>query len=214
MLDWVVALGCALLLFLGLSFGLAINYEQGPSTVIKDVFELLSFIATIAACIAAIVTLWRWRAEFRYSKSYECMSRLKAASKKISIVRKYFREFMHFQLLEARKERVMSDEQKSNFLLIKTDWDSANSELVSAIEEVDLFVDNDALCKLTSLQGELSQEAFISTIKMIEMIFESDDLKVHKVHAYHLEVDTRLRDIVSDIQWLVNDLRRDAFKLG
>lgn len=214
MLDRVVVLGCVLLLCMGLCFGLIINYENGPATVIKDIFEFLSFVATIAACIAAIVALRGWRAEFRYSKSYDCLSRLKSAAKNVIVVRKYFREFMHYQLFEARKDRVIVPQQKDNFLAVKAEWDAANAELLSEIEDVDLFVGNESLSKLMALQSELSEEAFVATLKMIEMIFETDDLKISKVHSYQLEMDMLFKDIVSDIQWLVNDLRRDAFKRG
>src|SRR5690606_17211438 len=97
--DWVIWLGCALLIGCGVGITLlAVGSEAGPrlvswlaaeGTTAKSFFEFLSYIAAVALAVTAIATSLMWRKQFLYTKRYEAFLKLNDALQGLDVFRSW-----------------------------------------------------------------------------------------------------------------------------
>jgi hypothetical protein len=213
MFDSVVVCVCLLLVGFGLCFGLIINFQNGHVAVIRDVFEYLSFAATIAAAGVAIYALTAWRNEFRHNKLFECLSRLKNSVESMDICSKSLRYFMHYNIWLAKGDSGRFQGLRELATEAKHSWLSADKELHRAIDECELFVGRSDLDAVVLLHAEIAAIVFGCEMKMLDLIFEQSELSVPLVHDEYAKADSELTRLVGDLKMHVIRLRQDAFKI-
>lgn len=112
--DWVVWLGCALLIGCGAVIALlAVDSGGGPWLVswvaaegitAKSFFELLSYIATIALAVTAIATMSTWRRQILYAKRHDAFVKLNVALQDLDVFRVWAAAFSDSHVRRYTKE--------------------------------------------------------------------------------------------------------------
>ncbi|MFV3289155.1 hypothetical protein ACNFBR_10480 [Pseudomonas sp. NY11955] len=115
--------------------------------LIKDLLESSSYVATIFACVVAVVALSSWKKQFRFSERFSRLSSLKDAATDLHLYRGYLQDIsraIELKLggedvpdnfakdLESKREKVLD-----TFSFYKKSWTSAVAFL-SAQEEAEI----------------------------------------------------------------------------
>lgn len=88
--DWVIWIGCVLLFFAGVVWGM-IPDKSGFFIVesIHDLFEIFGAIATIIAAAVGVIALTNWQSQFRHAEKFKALKELKDAAYNLHAFRGY-----------------------------------------------------------------------------------------------------------------------------
>lgn len=211
--DVVVWIGCILIFMAGVVWSpIMLGSREGVSgfSSLKESLECISYVATVAACIAAILALKSWKTQFWHSKKYECLARLKLASDNIQCAGRHVRFFTRNQIrinelifgqfpsLEARASEA---EQA---------WVSADTEMGRAIDECELFLASKVQRELFLLHDELSQVVRSYEYRFFDFL-EDKVVAMQVIHSAERTAYAQCDEIVGKIKILIKSMRSKEF---
>lgn len=211
--DAVVWIGCILIFMAGVVWSpILLSSRDGVSGFgsLKETLECISYVATVAACVAAILALKSWRTQFRHSKKFECLARLKLASDNIQCAGRHVRFFTRNQIringltagqFPKMEERASEAEQA---------WVSADTEMGRAIDERELFVVSKFQRELFLLHDELSQVVRTYEYKFFDLL-EDKVVAMQLIHATERTAYAQCDEIVGKIKSLTKSMRSKEF---
>lgn len=183
------------------------------STPIKDGLEVVSYLATVAACIAAILALKSWQAQFRYGKKFESLTALKLASDNISCATRHIRLFTRNQM---RAQGFIQGEfpaLEARATEVEQAWIAAEKDLSRAIDECELFVSAKFYREVFLLGQELTQFVRGYEYKFFELL-EVKGITAHEIHRVERENSMQSDRVISAIQSTVRAMRLKEFPLA
>lgn len=115
--DWVIWLGCFLLFFAGVIWGM-IPDKTGFFVVadIHDLFDMLGAVATAVAAAVAVIALTNWRSQFRHAEKFKALKELKDAAYSLFAFRGYLfavqRRCLHLMASGGVPDKDSLDEER------------------------------------------------------------------------------------------------------
>ena len=211
-MDRVMLLGCFLLVIFGASFGVALNLANGMNAAVKSTLEISSFLATISASGVAIYALTSWRAEFKHTKKYDALAKLKAASDSLRVAPKYLRYSMMQSLTNDGLNPQRSEFVNDAFSSARKSWFFADAELGAAIDECEYFISEwdyrDLVCQ------QLTIYELVSDFKdeMMDLQFQFDEIDKSAVRQKHSAVEAECMRLLQVLHDSIRRMRDSSFR--
>lgn len=211
-MDRVMLLGCLLLVIFGAAFGVSVNLANGVNAAVKSTLEIASFLATISASGVAIYALTSWRAEFRHTKKYDALARLKAASDSLRVAPKYLRYSMMQGLnndaLNPQGAEFVNDAVSS----ARQSWFFADAELGAAIDECEFFISEREYRDLVCQQVAIYQLVSDFKDEMMDLQFKSDGIDKPAVRQKHLAIEAECMRLLQALHDSIRRMRDSNFR--
>jgi len=211
-MDRVMLLGCLLLVIFGTSFGVALNLESGVNAAVKSTLEIASFLATISASGVAIYALTSWRAEFKHTKKYDALARLKAASDNLRVAPKYLRYSMLQGLindgLNPERSKLVNDAVSS----ARKSWFFADTELGAAIDECEYFISEREHRDLVFQQLAIYELVSDFKDEMMDLQFNFNEIDKSAVRQKHLVVEAECMRLLQVLHDSIRRMRDSSFR--
>lgn len=183
------------------------------SASVKEGLEVTSYLATVAACIAAILALKSWRAQFRYGKKFESLTALKVASDNIRCATRHIRLFTRNQMRAQGFVQGEFPTLEARAAEVEQAWIAAEKDLLRAIDECELFVNSKFFRKVFLLSQELTQFVRDYEYRFFELL-EVKETTAHDIHRVERESSAESERVISEIQSTVRAMRLKEFPLA
>lgn len=180
---------------------------------IKEGLESASYLATIAACVAAIIALRGWRAQFRYGKKFECLSALKLASDNIRSATKHGRLFTRNQMRVQGLVNGSFPALESRAAEAEAAWSNADQEMLKATDECELFLSGKFYRQIFLLHEQLSRLVREYECNFF-LLLESNAVSVQEIHSSERAFSKESDRIISEIQTTVREMRLKEFPVS
>ena len=206
-MDRVIVVGCILLVAFGATFGIAINLRSGTGEAVKSALEIGAAISTIIAAVIAVYALSIWKSEFRHSKKFDALARLKTAVDGLGVAPKYMRYSMMHGVHKTRRNVPESEFLNEALKSLRESWNAAESECVAAADECEFFIDEAKSREIILLQAELFGVVMGFKDEMLDLMFQDEHVNELSVRQKFGEVERECISIIEKLRALVKSLR-------
>lgn len=170
-MDKLIVGGCASLVLFGYCIGSIQSLEATGLGRLKYALELGSFVATITACVAAVLSLRLWRRQFRHGKEFEILTKANTAINELNVARRFITSYMHAQV--ARKfERENAGYHREQSEMLSEQWESAHFLMRELIGEMSLFVPTNKHEKMARHCEKIYEITTLSTMYTVDQMCE------------------------------------------